>query len=134
MLREAIDALGQECDLHLRRARVPFIGCVLPDHLLLAFGAERHREPFQLLGRLKAAAAGMSSSRGRATVAPSVCRTGEMARLIHQFSAIARGEIRKAIEATILAYVDEEKLNTRSGCNSPFSIRPTAISCPLQVA
>src|SRR5262249_26600509 len=72
MLREAIDALGQECDLHLRRARVPFIGCVLPDHLLLAFGAERHRGPFQLLGRLKAAAAGMSSSRGRAKLA-AIC-------------------------------------------------------------
>src|SRR5215472_17166949 len=56
MLREAVDALGQEGDLHLWRPRVVFFGCVLSNDLLLAFGAERHRKPFQLLGELKAAA------------------------------------------------------------------------------
>src|SRR6516162_10993844 len=92
MLREAIDALGQECDLHLWRPRVALFGCVLSDDLLLAFGAERHRKPFQLMGGLKAAAAGMSSSRVARNSPQSACGSGEMARLIHQFAAIARGK------------------------------------------
>src|SRR5215475_6309970 len=101
MLREAIDALGKECDLHLRRPRVALFGCVLSDDLLLAFGAERHRKPFQLLGGLKAAAAGMSSSRVAQSSPQSACGSGEMGRLIHQFAANARGEIGKPVQATI---------------------------------
>src|SRR5215468_3611476 len=90
MLREAVDALGQEGDLHLWRPRVVFFGCVLSNDLLLAFGAERHRKPFQLLGELKAAAAGMSSSRVAQSSPQRAYRSGELARLIHQFAAIAR--------------------------------------------
>src|SRR5215831_6139754 len=82
MLCEPIDALGEECDLHLRRARITLLGCVFSDNLLLAICAERHRGPFQLDGK-------MESGSGRDVVQPgrakarrdSPWRSGEVAAL-----------------------------------------------------
>jgi len=93
MLREAIDALGKKCDLHLRRPRVIFLGCVLPDHLLLAFGAERHRGTFPAVGRIESGGGRDVVQPGRAKLGQTACGSGEMARLIHQFAAIAREKI-----------------------------------------
>src|SRR5687767_8060485 len=45
VLREAVDPLGQERDLHLRRPGVALVSAVLLDQALLAVHGERHRAP-----------------------------------------------------------------------------------------
>src|SRR5262245_54667991 len=45
MIREAVDALGQERDLDLGRPRVALVSAKLLDQTLLAFDGKRHRRP-----------------------------------------------------------------------------------------
>src|SRR5581483_1793203 len=71
---------------------------------------------------------------GRGKLAAWPAGSRQMARLIHQFAGIARGEIRQRTQVVEGNQPRSEKLKPRTGCSSPLSMRPTAIRWPLQVA
>src|SRR4029450_2853384 len=47
MIGQAVNALGQERDLHLRRTRIALVGAELLDQTLLAIDGKRHRLTLQ---------------------------------------------------------------------------------------
>src|SRR5262245_25637050 len=82
---------------------------------------------------------GDGSGGGRDVVQPGRAKTAKclrllpMASLIHQIGVFARKKIALQIRS-LEDHAGPEKLNPRTGCSSPLSMRPTAIRCPLQVA
>src|SRR4029078_10107397 len=133
VLGEVVDALGEDGDLHFRRAGIVGLGSIVFDERSFALSGYRHGASFlwgwEGLSPRRAATAGMSSS-----------RVAEWA----SYTRAGRGREQKsgATERSALTNRSpfcadarpQPKLNTRVGRNAPFSSSPKARMRPLKCA